>query len=90
MKITLLTFLSILILNEVFLLNYEGVIIFGFLLVLYYLIKNIRPIFTNFIEGKRNNISSDINIILNDKINILSKNILLQKNYIIKFLYSQK
>ena len=69
---------SILLLNEIFILNYEAVIITGFFIVLNFLIKNLRPFFLNFFENTKENISSEINIILKERIAIISKNIAFQ------------
>lgn len=85
MKIILFAFGGIMLFNEILVLNYEAVIITGFAIVLYLISQNLRPIFQQFFDTTKEAITSEINAILAEKINITNKNIQNLKNILIKY-----
>lgn len=72
MKIIFLSFFGILLFKEFFILNYEIVIIIGFLLVLYFLLQNLIPLFHNFFINAKTSVTVEILNKLQQKLNYIN------------------
>ncbi len=69
MKTLFIIFFGILFFKEFLIINYEIIIIIGFIMVLYFLIQNLVPLFTNFFINVKQNTAQEITNKLYQKMN---------------------
>ena len=82
-KLFILTFFSVVFFKEFLVINYEIVIIVGFLIVFSFLIKNLAPLFKSFFASTQSEITAVISNKLIAKANKISQNIEIKKTIIL-------